>query len=103
MTRHNGLAHKLQSSYIIELQKYLFSQRVRCHCNKSVFSYHVRRQRGTIPYSHAALLCAVQQPIDISCRPSHSSKPAAAPAGSDRQTDTVPFHRRGTAYYAAVR
>ena len=45
---------------------------------------------------HAALLCAVQQSIDISCWPGH----CAAKFGAYRRTDTVPLHRPCSAYYA---
>ena len=35
---------------------------------------------------HAALLCAVQQPINISCRPGHSSEPCSCGPCCDRRT-----------------
>jgi len=36
---------------------------------------------------HAALQCAVQQSINISCRPGHSSEPCRCGPCCDRQTD----------------
>jgi len=53
----------------------------------------------------------LRQSVNISVRPAHSSKPASAclqllvhawtDKMKDRRTDTVPFHRPCSAYYAA--
>jgi len=65
-----------------------------------VFSFLRQLTAWYCPHSHAAAASltagppAVEQPIDISCRRAHSSKPAAAARGGrTRQTD---IRTRGT-------
>ena len=54
------------------------------------------------PYQHAALLCAVQQSIDIYCMPGYSSKVCCCGPCWDRQTkrraDARQMHRLCSAY-----
>jgi len=76
--------------------------------NKSVFSQYVRWHRGTPAFVRANHLCYLydaQQSVDISCRSDHSSKlcwcdPCWTDRRTDRRTDTVPFHRPCSTYYA---
>ena len=61
----------------------------------------VRWQRGTARIQPPTPL--LQQSVYISCHQTHSSKPSAAGLllwTLDRRTDTVPFHRPCSTYYA---
>ena len=71
--------------------------------NKSVFSF--LRTLTTWHYTHSPAVL-LRTGSNLSAGRTHSSKPAAAAlllwfhAGTDRRTDTVPFHRPCFAYYA---
>ena len=74
--------------------------------NKSVFSYLRTLTTWHCPHSAAARRCCSNRSIPP--RWAHSSKSAAAGlllcahAGTDSQTDTLPFHRPCSTYYAST-
>ena len=81
-----------------------------CLCNlllTCLFSYLRILTTWHCPRSSTACRCCSNWSIAPSCR-AYRSRPAAAGllvwacAGTDRRTDTVPFHRSCSAYYAAV-
>jgi len=78
--------------------------------SKPVFGFLCTLTTWHCPHSPAAApcCCAARRPpllIDISCTPGPQQQTRRtllqrSKAGTDRQTDTVPFHRPCSAYYA---